>query len=770
MAFLRTAFMVLVASALPAAADAVDRSSSADILRDVNGVPHIFGKDSRAAAFGLGFAHAQDRLWQMEVNRRKGRGRLAEIFGDAGIESDKLMRTLGLARAATAALAMLDPDTKAWLRSYADGVNAFTAGHPDLPPQFIKHGLTPDRWTPEDSILALKLVAFELGGNWQDEAARAHLMTQLRRDQVDDFLTNEFPGPYKLPDLKHLYDGPTLQHIAALKLAKPDGIGSNNWVVGPKRSETGKPLLADDPHLGLSAPTFFHLAHLSIDGSNLVGGTIAGIPGVLVGHNGKIAWGVTDTAPDVQDLFVEKVDPARPSRYRTPTGWAKFVTRTERIDVRGQKSIMLRIRKTRHGPVLSDLGPILTDPLLDSVVALAWTALLDDDSTIRALRTMADASDAREFRQALKDWKAPQLSFLYADTAGEIGLIAPGMVPVRDPGNHVEGQLPVPGWDASYDWKGFIPFEALPHEENPRSGTLWTANSKIVADDYPYLITREWPLSHRARRVAELLADRPLHSMASFRKMQGDVVSLRTKELLEPMLALLPSGGKHSDVTAALRGWDWSYPIDRPEPAIFAVWYTHLIDLLYADELGDLFAEYRSQNPLFVRRVLTEPTGAALWCDNIQTAVKERCGDILAKALDQAIEELTAKSGADWRRWRWGDLHQARARGGLVLGDNEATDIVIPAPGGEGTVNVGSYNINGLRPYEMKSGAALRALFDLADLGRSEFILQTGNSGDPRSPHYGDMNVSWRDLRYIRIETDRAALEKSGIATLKVRR
>jgi len=770
MVFLRTAFMALGALSLSAAAGASDRSGAVDIVRDANGVPHIFGQDSQAAAFGLGFAHAQDRLWQMEMNRRKGRGRVAEVFGEAAVPADTYMRTLGLARAASTALAKLDSDTQAWLRAYADGVNAFIAGRPDLPPQFVANALTPERWTPEDSVLILKLVALELAGNWQSEAERAHLMTRLRRDQVDDFLINEFPGPHTLPDLKTLYDGAMLRDVAALKPARPDGLGSNNWVVGPSRSVTGKPLLADDPHLGLSAPTFFYLAHLSFGANDQVGSTIAGMPGVVVGHNGKIAWGVTDTAPDVQDLFVEKIDPARPGRYRTPQGWADFVVRPETIVVRGGKPVTIQVRATRHGPVLSDLRPALAEASPDSVVALAWTSLFDEDSTMKAVRTMGNSGDAAAFRTALRDWKAPQLSFLYADTKGDIGLLAPGLVPIRNRNNLVEGQLPVPGWDATYDWTGFIPFDGLPHVENPKSGALWTANSKIVDADYPYLITREWPLSHRARRIAELLASKPQHSMASFRAMQADVVSLRTKELLAPMLASLPTGAKHGEIVAAMKAWDWSYPIDRPEPSIFAVWYSHLVDLLYADEFGDLFSDYRSQNPLFIRHVLTNAEAGARWCDNIGTPTKESCGEIVAKALDQAIASLTQTSGADWKKWRWGDLHQARAPGGLAPGDKEGRDIVIPAPGGEGTVNVGSYNINAARPYDMKSAAVFRALFDLADLSRSEFILQTGNSGDPRSPHYADMNEPWRDVRYIRIETDRATLERSGAKSLKVRR
>jgi penicillin G amidase len=746
-----------------------------EIVRDEHAVPHIFAADENAAAFGLGYAHAQDRLWQMEVNRRTAHGRLAEILGAESLASDEKMRTLGLTEVARHSLAHLDSATQAWLQAYANGVNAFLDSGAALPPEFFWYRFAPEPWQPLDSVVHLKMVAYGLGGNWSREATRAHLLGRLGPARTAEFLSpDRDPDAMARPDLGALYEELQtlyarlpLQQLAALQPIERDGLGSNNWVVGPERSITGQPLLADDPHVSLSVPGFWYLAHLSAGGRNLVGATMPGMPGVLVGRNDHLAWGVTDSKPDVQDLYIERLN-ADGSAYLTPEGWRRFTVRSEVIRVRDAADVTVHVQTTRHGPVVSNLAGRTQDVTPKRfVAALAWTALADDDVSIGAFRRINAARSAAEFRDGLRQLAVPQLSFVYADIGGEFGFIAPGRIPIRRPQNRVEGMLPVPGWDPVYDWLGYVPFESLPQSANPQQQAVWTANSRIVPPDYPYLMTHDWAYPQRAQRVAELLGAREMHSIESFKAIQADVVSLRTKEILPLMLAQVPKSSQHSEVIRALQTWDGSATLESPEQSIYAAWYGAFSRRLHADEFGDLVRQYPSSDPPFVANVLRDEGGQTRWCDDVRTNAVETCASLLEVALEQALVDLQQQLGADWRVWQWGKLHEARGSH-LSLDDTpvlgQLLDIVIPAPGGEGTVNVGGYN----ERFQMAHGASLRMLVDLADPEEALFMCHTGQSGHFLSAHYADLTPLWRDVKYIRIPTRRDELAPASIGTIRL--
>ncbi|HEY6824302.1 MAG TPA: penicillin acylase family protein, partial [Steroidobacteraceae bacterium] len=509
-----------------------------EVLRDTDGIPHIFAQSEADAHFALGFVHAQDRLWQMEMNRRIAAGRLAEVLGPAALDTDRFLRTLGIRRVAEANIGALDADSRRLLAAYTAGVNAFLATKPVVPPEFWLLGVTPEPWSEVDSAAWVKMLAWDLGGNWRSELLRMQLAHSLPTAAIQQFLP-PYPGdkPVELPDLAALYGKPAGPLVPGVSDA-PAG-GSNSWVVSGAHTKSGKPLLANDPHLGLTAPSIWYFAHLHAPGLNAIGATLPGVPGIAIGRNERIAWAATNTGPDVQDLYLERLDSA--ARYLAPNGWHEFETRREIIHVKGAADVELMVRLSRHGPVISDvLASAAAAAPRGHVLALAWTAFSDDDTSLAAILGMPRARNWPEFLAATRALLAPQQNLSYADIDGNIGFIAPGRIPVRKPENVLRGLAPAPGWDARYDWQGYLPFEDLPRAFNPSSGRIVTANQKIVPPGYRHQITSEWQPPYRAQRIAELLDLSEQHDRASFARIQMDVVSLPAGELLPRMLRTEP--------------------------------------------------------------------------------------------------------------------------------------------------------------------------------------------------------------------------------------
>ncbi|HSA81675.1 MAG TPA: penicillin acylase family protein, partial [Geminicoccaceae bacterium] len=657
------------------------------VVRDRWAIPHIEAQSLHDATFAQGFVHAQDRLWQMEFQRRVGSGRLAEIVGVAGLPGDRFMRTLGLYRRAAASLAHLRPETRARLDAYAEGVNAYLASRKGpLPPEFLllrHHEVEP--WSPADSLVWLRLMALDLSVNYRDELLRARLAQRLTDEQIAD-VWPDYPesAPVTLVELARSLPA---ERLAAALPRAPDGAqGSNAWVLAGSRTATGAPLLANDPHLGLQAPGVWYLAHIQAPELELVGATLPGVPGIVLGHNGSVAWGLTNTGADVQDLFIERTDPSDPARYLAPDGSAPFEVRAEVIRVKGGPPVTLRVRETRHGPVLSDLLPD-AERLFGAgeVAALAWTALAEDDRTMQALLQLNQARDWPSFVAATRDVGAPMQNILYADVAGHIGFIAPGRVPVRRQG---DGRWPVPGWSGAYDWLGEIPFEDLPRALDPPAGVLFNANNPIVPGDYPYLLTADWEASYRARRLARLLAGGG-HDLAAFAAIQADQRSLLAEDLLPIMLEAEAPSPAAAAALAELRAWDRVMRPDARAPLLFAAWYRELSRLIYADELGPLFAGFWRVRPRFMDRILKH---RQVWCDDLTTAEVETCAGLAARALELALADLARRFGDDQERWRWGTAHPARMAH-AIFGDQPLLAWLFDiraASGGDGTtVNVG---------------------------------------------------------------------------------
>jgi penicillin amidase len=728
-----------------------------EILRDAHGIPHIFAGSIADASFALGFVHAQDRLWQMETSRRVASGRVAEIAGPGALPIDRLMRTLGLRRVAAANLARYDAETRRMLDAYAAGVNAFLGTKPVLPPEFLLANVEPEPWSALDSVVWTKVMALDLGGNWRGELLRMHLARTLPLERIGEFLP-PYPGdkPLAIRDIGKLYEGISMPPSPGW----PPG-GSNSWVVSGARSASGKPLLANDPHLRLTAPPVWYLAHLSAPGMDVIGATLPGVPGVIIGRNQRLAWGFTNTGSDVQDLYLEKLLPD--GRYAAPGGPREFTLVRERIAVKGQADEELVVRISRHGPVISPESG-------GHVLALAWTALQDEDASGQAIFSVARARDWKSFLAALRDYQAPMQTISYADVDGNIGFASIGRVPVRKPANDLRGLLPAPGWDARYDWAGWIPHEELPRVFNPPSGMVVNANHKTLPPGYRHFITSEWQAPYRAGRIAELLEATPKHSMQSFARMQMDVLSPTVRALLPRLLATPAKSDRARDALKRLAAWDGTMAADRSEPLIAIAWWREISRGLYADELGPAFKGTWGMRAPFVTSALAGRGGAARWCDDIGTERVESCDDILAEALERALDDLSRRYGASPARWRWGEAHFAWSQHrpfSRVRWLAPFFDIRVPTAGDAYTLAVGQTDFNDeAEPYASRHAASLRAIYDLADLESSLVIHSAGQSGNPLSRHYRDLSGLWARGEYVPMLTDRARIEARGVQRL----
>ena len=755
------------------------------ITRDANGVPHVDGATRDDVYAGLGFAQAQDRMWQMELNRMAGQGRLSEIFGKPTVPTDIWLRTMDLYGAARDSLKAMDPRARKALDAYSRGVNAWLDQAPPffasrLPPEFVILGHDPEPWTAADTLVTIKMMSVQLSENLGEEINRLALARQgLDGPEIDDLLPPlDSDHPPALPDLRKLLGfsaRPDLREAAGRERAgldrlavRPGSGASNNWVVSGSRTSSGKPILANDPHLGLTAPSIWYLADLRVEKEfdrprNMTGVTLPGAPFVLLGRSTSLAWGFTNTGADVQDIFVEKVDPDDPQRYLTPSGWAKFGEKTETIHVSGGDNVIFTRRWTRHGPVLPAtyrrLGELLPR---GTVAALAWTGLAHDDTTGNVGYDMWNFRTVADFQNGMKDFITPVQSMVVADTGGSIGLIAPGRVPVRDPENKVMGRAPVPGWNPLYDWKGFIPFSALPRQTNPARGAIGTANTKIVGPDYPHFLTFDWDEPYRQERIDSLIVDAPgKQTMETSRKAQGDVYSMAFAEIRPRMLKLVAGRDQaDADVLAGLEHWDDRMVANSAEPLIFMAWIRQAMKDIYSDDLGPAFRPWFRIRVRALERALGDHP-ARDWCDDRKTDAVEDCGAILARALSESLRDLSRRYGDDRSNWQWGRIHVAEGRHrpfSEVPVLRRIFDVEVPSPGGPFTLDRGVSDVESdADPFGNTHAASYRGIFDLADLDKSTYIQTTGQSGNVFSRHYSDFARPWAEVRSITIPTDPAA-------------
>ncbi|MDQ3687692.1 MAG: penicillin acylase family protein [Acidobacteriota bacterium] len=748
-----------------------------EIGRDRDGVPHVRAKSESDAHFGLGYAHAQDRLWQMEYQRRLANGQLAEILGEPGIVTDRLFRTVGLHRAAAGAWANLSPHERLPIEAYVAGINAYLDNPHDaqLPAEFKILGVEPEPWRAEDVLAWSKALSWGISGNWDKELLRAQL-------------TQKF-GPEKTAQLMPAYtaDGPVIlrnksqqssanrkpsadrsrssvlgtQHsvlstdpsslgLLALHRAVAErtglgaeGYGTNSWVLSGERTTTGKPILANDPHQPGQTPSLWYLARVTGGGLDVIGATIPGGPGVQVGHNGHVAWGISTINVDSQDVYMERINERNEAEYED--AWEPLRIVPETIKVKDKPDLYLKVRISRHGPLISDV----INPA-GQALALRWTGNDPEDTGTLAALAFNRARDWHEFAAAFRDHRAADQNYVYADQKGNIGYIAAGTIPRRAKG---DGRLPAPGWTGEFEWTGYVPFDELPRAYNPPQGYIATANNRVAGDDYPHLIGTNFAAPYRAARVVEMIESGRKHSPADTERMQADVVALHAREILPLLLKATPADERGKRAIEMLRGWDARMKGEDARAAVFAAWYTEIGKRLFKDELGPELWRTYSRNIYMVGMALP----AALkenttWCDDARTYAIETCADTLSASLSEGLTRMSAAQGTDdINAWRWDKAHHALFPHNPFDRDERLKQIFsrsIPNGGDKFTVNVAS-SFRNWEEYNQDHTAAYRQIVDFKRINRSRFINAPGQSGDPESRHYDDLLRRWQRVEYL---------------------
>jgi len=755
------------------------------VIRDRWAVPHLYAQSRWDLFFAQGYVHAQDRLWQMEFSRRLGHGRLAEIVGEAGFEADHLARTAGFTRAARQDVPLLDDDARSALQAYADGVNAYIRGHQDrLPLEFALLRQRPAPWTPLDTLTYGRVQGWILSHNWEQEVLQAALIAHVGPERAAQLRDDYSPGnPIILPEqtcasLAGEFVAQFRRAADWLPLLRYQGL-SNNWVISGDRSTTGKPLLANDPHLGLDLPGIWYENHLSCPDLQVAGVSFPGVPGVVIGHNEHIAWGVTASVPDTQDLYLEQFHPDDPTLYRVGEEWERARVHREEIQVRGEVvSRVVEVLETRHGPVVTSQLP-LDGESQRVALALRWVGSEPSRLTRSVLRLNA-AADWREFTEALRDFDCPSQNFVYADRAGNIGLYVPGRIPVR--GDDL-GLVPVPGWTGEHEWQGWIPHEELPHALNPAQGYLVSANNRVAGVEYPHHFSCEQYDGQRARRITELLLEKDKLSADDFARIQQDVHSLSGTEfatlLTSSGSALLshPALREHraqaARVLSLLATWDGRLTTESPEATVYELAEHFAARRVFAPWLGDLTDRYLGLNlgPIFhysshqtnnsrsvLRRLLRDDEADWFRDEQGRPATRE---DILAGALADALAYLRRYRGEEVDNWRWGDLHRITFH--HTLAQAKPLQRLLnrgpyPLAGDGNTVNAAFFRPQ-LPLNDYSAGPSWRMILDLSDWDASVGVIPGGQSGHPASPHYDDQIPLWRAGQYHPLAWSRPKVE-----------
>jgi len=778
--------------------------SNVDVIRDTMGVPHIYASNPRDLFAAQGYVHAQERFWQMDFWRHISSGRLSEMFGESQVETDTFLRTLGWHEIAEAQYATSPPEVRAILDAYSDGVNAYlsTQSPADLSFEYTvleltNHAYTPEPWSPVDTLRWGIAMAWELRGNMDSEIERAMLLGSLSEAQVAQ-LFPPYPSeinPYiiaaadnqaaaEAPSAASLRSVPALRSalssaqrnmdlLAVLGISDPEaGIGSNSWVVSGEHTDTGAPILANDPHLAIQMPSIWFQNGLHCTDVtracpfDVAGFSFAGTPGVTIGHNANIAWGVTNLGPDVQDLYVEKVNPDDPNQYEVNGEWIDMTVNEETIEVAGGDPVTVEVKTTRHGPIISgtyesldDFGKSGVDTPQPYAIALRWTALDSNPSSVQTFLSLDTAANWDQFRTALESFAVPAQNFIYADTFGNIGYQAPGFVPIRASG---DGTFPVPGWTDDYEWTGFIPFDELPRSYNPESGYIVTANNAVVDDTYPYHITYDWNHGYRARRIVDLVGSNSGISLSQHGSIQFDSFSLNAQRLVPHLMV------PDTPLSVVFGTWDLGNQADSAGAAAFNAVWARLLEYTFHDDLPeDYWPDGGGRWYTVVGGMLDDP-GDPFWDDRNTDEVEDRDA-IIAQALAAGYDDVVERFGDNPENWRWGEMHLSTFRN-QTIGDSGIAVI-------EDRVNRGPYATSGGRDLVNATGwtayegfetdwlPSMRMLVDLGDLSRSLTTHTTGQSGHTDHPHYDDMIPLWLSGAYSPMNWTREQIEADEEAT-----
>lgn len=709
------------------------------VIRDESGVPHIEAKSEADLYRAQGYVQAQDRLFQMDLARRQASGRLAEVVGSAAVENDKFFRTFSLRYAAELSWESYDKDTKQIIEWFTEGVNAFIE-EKNYSYEFALLGYEPELWTPIDSLTIGKYMAYDLGGNWSLLAFRHWALNNLSEEQVEELVV-DYPEEARSIIEANLTNEIQVANAFHLDVLPNEFNGSNNWVISADKSETGAPLLANDPHLGLNTPSIWYQMHLKSPEQNVSGVIFTGIPGIILGHNEKVAWGVTNVNPQVQDLYIEKPNVNNPYEFLYDGEYYKAIVRDEDIKVKDGETVDFEVVMTKHGPIISDL--VFDEEPVSAVFSMQWSAL-EATNELQAVIGFNKATNWEEFEKALHNFKVPAQNFVFADHEGTIAYRANGNIPIRKKGN---GKYPVPGYSSEYGWNGYIPFDELPTVINPEKGYIATANNEIVDGEYPYYITDFWAQPYRYERIVELIESKDKLSIQDMKDIQMDTTNLYAKEFLPLFTKTLHKQNleEYKEMITTLENWDYNETINSHEALVFNFMMEELIDLLFKDALPkDVFkmmpGKYQIMDNL-LRDAFEGNEG--VWIEDAGGL------DVLvATAFKNTMKQLSKQYGEDYNKWKWGEYHQLTFNHNLAA----AHDLIawylnpkqVPVGGSRTTVQAASNKSTG----EVDHGASWRSVVDISDLSSAQHIVGPGQSGHKKSTWYDDQVQDWAEGHY----------------------
>jgi penicillin G amidase len=761
------AFRYLVTKSFPQVNGEISSSqihSKVKIYRDEFGVPSIVAKNEYDLFFAQGYVHAQDRLWQMDISRRAGEGRLSEVLGTGTIKFDKMLRTVGFKSIAEHLESYISPKSKEILQAYSDGVNEYIRTHKGkYPIEFDMLNYEPEEWTPVHSLMIARLMAWELNISWNVDVTLGELVAKLGEEKAKEIfptypenapvIVGENISTRSLLPLKNFvsverefrnFFGTTGTHI-----------GSNAWAVSPGKSENGFALLANDPHLGLSLPAKWYEIHLQADSINVAGVSLPGTPLIIIGHNTDVAWGLTNVMADDADFYIEKTDSLGSDRYEYKNEWHDIELIDDTIAVKDSASIPFVIRKTLHGPAINEIYP-LEHITQSDFITMRWTGFEMSDEML-GIYTIDKCSDWQSFLAGVKEFTVPGQNFVYADKNGNIGFHPGVRLPMRKNNNPT---LPCIGWTGENEWTGFVPFNELPSSFNPPEGFVATANNK-TSSSTQYHISNLWEPPSRIQRIRELLQSKQRLSTADFKDMQNDYYSHFAKEII-PFILAAYDGKQSSDPRIAavftyFRNWNYMMTKDDVPTTIFEVFFIRLMRNIYEDEMGnELFNQY-----IFLANIPYRVTPALLnnpssaWFDDVTTPGIETRDDIIRKSMDETLQELTEKFGGEMKEWRWGRLHTLTLRHpfGRISVLQSIFNIGPYEVGGDGTtINNGEFFFP--TPYEMTLGPSTRQIVDFGNINDALSVIPSGESGQPLHEHYSDQFPMWKNGEYHELPLD----------------
>lgn len=709
------------------------------VTRDQAGVPHIEAQSDADLYRAQGYVQAQDRLFQMDLSRRQASGRLAEVVGEAAVDTDKHFRTFSLRAAAEASYDGYSDGAKEVLRLFAEGVNAYreeAIENGKLPYEFKVLGYTPESWSEIDSLTIGKFMAYDLGGNWDTLAVRHWALNHFDEAKAKELFI-EYPEEARSIIEANLKTPVQVAGQFDADLLPHEFNGSNNWVVAGEKTASGFPLLADDPHLGLSTPSIWYQMHLQSPEQNVGGVIFAGVPGIILGHNEEIAWGVTNVGPDVQDLYIEQPNPDHPTQFLYDGKWEQAEVRDETISVKGQEDIPFEVVVTRHGPIVSDI--VYKEEVPDAVFSMQWTAL-EPTLELEAVMQMNKANDWASFEKALENFHAPAQNFVFASPDGTIAYKANGRIPIRKQG---DGQLPVPGDSSEYGWEDYIPYDELPRVINPEEGFIATANNEVIGAEYPYHITKFWAQPYRYERIAEVLEAGEQFTAEDMMKLQLDVKNLYAAEFLADLISSVrkrDADGKYEEALEVLEAWDQFDNVDEAAPLIFHKWMKELpITLLAADMPEDVFAMMPGKGQITDQLLRSGYAGEeSAWLDEYG-GVDEWVFD----AFEQSMAKTTEDFGGDLSKWRWGDFHQVEFPHPLSSASSILAKFLNPKKqelgGSNITVQAAAFKDDGI----VNHGAPWRFVADMEDLSTTYQIVGPGQSGHMKSKWFHNAAEDW---------------------------